>query len=111
LSGSGPSSSIDFEQGGSVSALFSPLPTTNPVDLAALFDLTEADFRTRFRHTPLWRSHRRGLLRNAAIVLGNQRAAAAVPALTKGLADDEPLVREACAWALARIHNVSPREP
>jgi epoxyqueuosine reductase len=80
-----------------------PRPNAHPVDLAALFDLTEADFRARFRHTPLWRPHRRGLLRNAAIVLGNQRHAAAIPALTKGLADEEPLVREACAWALEQI--------
>lgn len=84
---------------------FAPLPTNNPLDLTALFDLTEADFRERFRHTPLWRPHRRGLLRNAAIVLGNQRASAAISALTKGLADEEPLVREACAWALAQIRG------
>jgi epoxyqueuosine reductase len=85
---------------------FAPLPAANSMDLAALFDLTEADFRRRFRDTPLWRAHRRGLLRNAAIVLGNQNHSAAIPALTNGLADDEPLVREACVWALSRI-NVS----
>ena len=81
------------------------LPTTdgNPVDLIGLFDLDDDAFRRRFRHTPLWRAKRRGILRNAAIVLGNQRAAAAMPALTKGLSDPEPIVREACAWALDRI--------
>lgn len=82
---------------------FAPLPSQNPVALAELFDLTDVDFRRRFRHAPLWRSHRRGLLRNAAIVLGNQRDAAAVPALAKGLNDGEPLVRGACAWALGQI--------
>jgi epoxyqueuosine reductase len=82
---------------------FAPRAAANPVDLAALFDLSEADFRQRFRHTPLWRAHRRGLLRNAAIVLGNQRAAGAKAALNQGLADEEPLVREACAWALAQL--------
>ncbi len=87
---------------------FAPRPELNPMDLAALFDLTEADFRRRFRHTPLWRAHRRGLLRNAAIVLGNQSHSAAIAALTQGLGDDEPLVRDACAWALARING--PRE-
>jgi epoxyqueuosine reductase len=88
---------------------FTPLPTANPVDLAPLFDLTEADFRNRFRHTPHWRAHRRGLLRNAAIVLGNQRATAAIPALTRGLTDEEPLVREACVWALDQIPNTLAR--
>jgi epoxyqueuosine reductase len=86
-----------------VARVFSPAADTNPIDLVGLFDLDDDAFRRRFRHTPLWRAKRRGILRNAAIVLGNQRAAAAVAALTKGLADEEPLVREACAWALDRI--------
>jgi epoxyqueuosine reductase len=79
---------------------FEPLAGMNPVDLVALFDLDEAAFRARFRNTPLWRAKRRGLLRNAAIVLGNQRHADALPALTRGLNDTEPLVRGACAWAI-----------
>jgi epoxyqueuosine reductase len=84
---------------------FAPLPSTNPLELAELFNLTEADFRRRFRHTPLWRPHRRGLLRNAAIVLGNQRDPAALPALAQGLQDSEPLIRAACAWAAGRIDS------
>jgi epoxyqueuosine reductase len=73
----------------------------NPVDLAALFSLDEGAFRDRFRHSPLWRAKRRGLLRNAAIVLGNRPHLHAVPALIRGLNDPEPLVRGACAWALS----------
>jgi len=76
---------------------------SNPVELAELFELDDASFRTRFRHTPLWRAKRRGLLRNAAIVLGNQRGAAAVPALLRGLNDSESLVRGASAWGLGEI--------
>src|SRR5690606_35008083 len=56
----------------------------------------------RFRHTPLWRPKRRGLLRNAAIVLGNRPTSAAIPALILGLNDEEPLVRGASAWALGK---------
>ena len=82
---------------------FEPAEEHNPVDLAALFDLDDDGFRRRFRHTPLWRAKRRGILRNAAIVLGNQRSAATVPALVRGLADPEPLVRGAAAWALGQI--------
>jgi epoxyqueuosine reductase len=82
---------------------FAPLPEMNPLQLTQLFELTEADFRSRFRHTPLWRAHRRGLLRNAAIVLGNQRHASALPALAQGLRDAEPLVRGAAAWALEQL--------
>jgi epoxyqueuosine reductase len=83
-----------------------PREGTAPLDLIALFDLDEASFRKRFRGTPLWRAKRRGLLRNAAIVLGNQRAVQAVPALQKGTTDEEPLIREACAWALQQIRSV-----
>src|SRR5205823_1097275 len=82
---------------------FQPAADTNPIDLASLFDLDDEAFRLRFRHTPLWRPRRRGILRNAAIVLGNQKATAAVPALIRGLNDAEPLIRGACAWALGQI--------
>ena len=80
-----------------------PVGAMNPVELTELFSLTEEEFRRRFRKTPLWRPHRGGLLRNAAIVLGNQHQASAVPALARGLEDADPLVRGAAAWALGQI--------
>jgi len=83
-------------------AEFAPSEGSDPMDVIALFDLDEAAFRERFRQTPLWRPRRRGLLRNAAIVLGNRPTPAAVPALVRGLNDGEPLVRGACAWALGQ---------
>jgi epoxyqueuosine reductase len=82
---------------------FRPLAAMNPVDLAELFHLDDERFRTRFRHTPLWRARRRGLLRNAAIVLGSRPTEDALPALVRGLHDVEPLVRGASAWALGQI--------
>jgi epoxyqueuosine reductase len=88
---------------------FFPIADANPLSLIALFDLDDNAFRQRFRHTPLWRPKRRGLLRNAAIVLGNQRDRAALPALVKGLNDVEPLIRGACAWALGRIGDEAAR--
>ena len=84
---------------------FAPEDGMNPVELADLFALKEDDFRQRFKQTPLWRAKRRGLLRNAAIVLGNQQHSESVAALVVGLHDDEPLVRGACAWALGQIAN------
>jgi epoxyqueuosine reductase len=83
-------------------AEFGPREGSDPLDAIALLDLDDAAFRERFRHTALWRARRRGLLRNAAIVLGNRPTAAAIPALIRGLNGDEPLVRGACAWALGR---------
>jgi epoxyqueuosine reductase len=83
---------------------FQPASEMNPIDLAALFDIDETAFRARFRHTPLWRAKRRGVLRNAAIVLGNHPVESALPALLHGLNDNEPLVRAACAWALGQFN-------
>jgi epoxyqueuosine reductase len=84
---------------------FAPRPDSNPLDLIALFDLDDAEFRSRFRNTPLWRPRRRGLLRNAAIVLGNRPTPSAIPPLVKGLNDAEPLIRGACAWALGNYKD------
>ncbi len=75
------------------------------LSLKELFEIDDDEFRARFRKTPLWRTRRRGVLRNAAIVLGNQRDTSAIEALAKGLQDDEPVVRSASAWALGRIGN------
>lgn len=82
---------------------FAPLENSNPLALGELLALDDDAFRARFRKTPLWRSKRRGLVRNAAIVLGNQRDVGSLPALVKGLHDVEPLIRGACAWALGKI--------
>ena len=73
------------------------------LELSGLFSITDQEFRERFRKTPLWRSRRRGVLRNAAIVLGNQKCPSHLPSLSQGLGDEEPIVREACAWAIGRI--------
>jgi epoxyqueuosine reductase len=78
----------------------SDLVAMDPVELLGL---TDAEFRHRFRNTALTRARRRGLLRNAALVLGNRGDAAALPALRRALDDPEPLVREAARWAIDRI--------
>lgn len=89
---------------------FEPLAGMNPLELTDLFNLDDDQFRKRFRQTPLWRSHRRGLLRNAAIVLGNQRDERSIDALGKGLSDHEPLVRGASAWALGEIWTAAAKK-
>jgi epoxyqueuosine reductase len=89
---------------------FGPRADSNPLDLIALFELDEVTFRARFRNTPLWRPRRRGLLRNAAIVLGNRRTPAAIPALIRGLNDIEQIVRGACAWALGQYQQAETKK-
>jgi len=89
---------------------FHPGGGQTALELVELFGLDDAAFRQRFRHTPLWRPKRRGLLRNAAIVLGNTRPPEGLAALIGGLADDEPLVRGASAWALGRYGTAAARQ-
>lgn len=78
-------------------------PVTPLPPLASVLEMGEADFRARFGGTPLTRPKRAGLARNAAVVLGNRRDPSAIQSLTRALSDQEPLVREHAAWALARI--------
>ena len=82
---------------------FQPRDDLNPVDATWLLRLDDAEFRRVFRGSPLKRPKRAGILRNAAIVLGNRGDAAAVPVLSAALEDHEPLVRGAAAWALGQI--------
>jgi epoxyqueuosine reductase len=80
-----------------------PDPVGLTLELIELLGLSEEEFRRRFRDTALWRTRRRGLLRNAAIALGNVGDARALPALQRALDDSEPLVREAAQWSIERL--------
>jgi epoxyqueuosine reductase len=68
-----------------------------------LLAMTQEEFSRAFKGSPMKRAKLRGLKRNAAVVLGNVGTADDVDALTRALDDDEPLVREHAAWALARL--------
>jgi epoxyqueuosine reductase len=83
--------------------LLSPPGAEPQADLLALLRMTPESFRRQFRDTAIWRTKRRGLLRNAALVLGNQRDPRAIPVLRQALEDEEPLVRGAAAWALGQF--------
>ena len=71
--------------------------------LLSLIDMTQEAFSRRFKDSPIKRAKRRGFLRNVAVALGNWKDQSAVPALSKALNDDEPLVRGHAAWALGQI--------
>jgi epoxyqueuosine reductase len=78
--------------------------------LIELLALDDDAFRARFRHSPIKRAKRRGLLRNVCVALGNSGDAAAVPALARALGDHEPLVRRHAAWALGRLGGANARQ-
>jgi epoxyqueuosine reductase len=72
-------------------------------ELRDLLALDQDAFSRQYRESPIKRTKRRGLLRNAAVVLGNIGDTSDVPALAGALRDDEPLVRQHVAWALGQI--------
>jgi len=88
-------------------------PTDDPVfqsrqglehpKLTDLLQMDQTAFSTQFKNSPIKRTKRRGLLRNAAIALGNVGSADDVPVLALALCDEEPLVRGHAAWALGQI--------
>lgn len=87
-------------------AVLTPRPDLERVDAAELLALDADAFRERFAGTALHpRPGRAVVLRNAALVLGNTGDESALPALRRALDDPEPLVRDAAAWAIARIQE------
>lgn len=56
---------------GPVAPEYAELPAHAELRLADLARMSDDEFRSRFRHTPLWRAHPDGLRRNAEAVLAN----------------------------------------
>lgn len=85
------------------------------LDLSRLFSIDENAFKAEFGETPVSRARRAGLLRNAAVVLGNQQVTEAIPILQRALAQEtDPALKDACTWALDQIQKSTPlvqREP
>ncbi|HJQ96892.1 MAG TPA: tRNA epoxyqueuosine(34) reductase QueG [Candidatus Polarisedimenticolaceae bacterium] len=73
------------------------------LDPIEILSLDETSFRARYSGTALMRATWRGMRRNACVVLGNTKDARALPALREALDDDDPVVREHAAWAIARM--------
>jgi epoxyqueuosine reductase len=83
---------------------FAPLERWSRVRLEELLALDETRWRALSEGTPLKRAGRVGLARNAAIALGNRGDPQALQALRAAAsAHDHPIVREAAAWAAARL--------
>jgi epoxyqueuosine reductase len=80
-----------------------PRPGLTTPDLIEWLDRDPAEFSRMLKGTALKRAKRAGLLRNASLILGARGEARAVPALARRLDDDEPVVRQAAAWALRTI--------
>ena len=78
------------------------IETLSP-SLTDLMALDDDGFHKRYRKTAIWRTKRRGLLRNVAVALGNSGNSQAVAPLCRVLRDPEALIRGHAAWALGQF--------
>ena len=72
--------------------------------LADLAMLDDAAFRTQFSGSPIKRIGRDRFVRNVLIAIGNSGDVDLAATASRLCADPNPVVAEAAAWALARLH-------
>jgi epoxyqueuosine reductase len=84
---------------------FSARRSTTGMSLREYLELTDADFRTLFKKSPIKRIKRRGFLRNVCVALGNVGDPSDLAALELATADPEPLIAEHAAWAIQQIRD------
>jgi len=76
---------------------------TGSPPLSELLALDDATFRQRFAGTPVKRTGRDRVVRNALIAAGNSADDGLVPAVRRLLTDRSALVRAMAVWALSRL--------
>jgi epoxyqueuosine reductase len=74
----------------------------NPA-LEWLAEISAEEFREKFRGSPIRRTKRTGLRRNAAIAMGNSGDRRFLPLLQKLGTDDDPVVAESARWAVEQL--------
>ncbi|MCZ6602363.1 MAG: tRNA epoxyqueuosine(34) reductase QueG [Planctomycetota bacterium] len=82
---------------------FRPRDGVPRAELIGLLEMTEDEWRNRFRQSAIKRAGWRGMRRNAAVALGNTNDRACVPALAATIGGDDPILRAHAAWALGRL--------
>jgi epoxyqueuosine reductase len=88
---------------GTFSSLLQPEAELAHPNLEDFFLLSGHEFERRYKHSAFSRARRKGMARNAAIVLGNLCNPDHLWLLRHGQSDITWEVREACAWALGRF--------
>ncbi len=82
---------------------FHPRSELQNLELRDLLELDHAAFLSQFAHTPLERTGRDIIVRNAAIVAGNRKSHDVLNVLRNLLSDESVLVRDSASWAIEQI--------
>ncbi|MGA7754267.1 MAG: tRNA epoxyqueuosine(34) reductase QueG [Candidatus Sulfotelmatobacter sp.] len=78
----------------------------NPA-LEWLAEMSAEEFRETFRGSPIRRTKRSGLRRNAAIAMGNSGKQDFLPVLEKLAADQDEVVAESARWAIHQLQKAT----
>jgi epoxyqueuosine reductase len=73
--------------------------------------MNEEEFRRIFRSSPVKRAKLRGLLRNAAIAMGNSGEKKHLPRLRELAQQKDSAVAEHARWAIARLETIADADP
>ena len=89
-------------------AAFVPRDTYQAMTIEALLGLDQTAFSRVFSKSAVKRTKRSGLLRNAAVVLGNRKDPALLPLFQDRLAvEPDPLVRGHLVWAMGQLGRLA----
>ncbi len=91
---------------GEVAKLWEPDPELVYPNLEPFFTLSSRRFEKRYAHSAFSRPRRKGMARNACLVLGNSGDVAHLELLNLAAQDEAWEVREAAAWALGELGDV-----
>ena len=75
------------------------------MSLRSLAALSQDQFRSLFRHSPILRIKRNRFVRNVCVALGNVGTEEDLPVLRDLAGDSDALIAEHAAWAIAQIQN------
>jgi epoxyqueuosine reductase len=88
-----------------VAAEFQPrLELVNPA-LGWLAEMSAEEFRHTFQNSPISRTKRAGLRRNAVIAMGNSGDQKFLPLLKKLATDEDQVVAESAVWAIEKLNE------
>jgi epoxyqueuosine reductase len=74
----------------------------NPA-LAWLAEISADEFREQFRGSPIRRTKRNGLRRNAILAIGNSGDPTFLPVLRQLTEDEDPIIAESARWAASQL--------
>lgn len=88
-------------------AAWAPCPSLINPPLGQIAEMSEEQFRQQFRHSSVRRVKRVGLLRAAALAMGNSRDSKFLPPLRRLAASADAVLAEHARWAIRQIEKVS----